>query len=153
VHKSLGCVFGSLILLSGIFFLLLPYTTGITAVLVLTIAAGLAMTFPLAPITLAYSICSKQRAAVMATVTALASLGGMISPTMVGMFMESAGYIQPMKGILPDAAMLGKLVTGMNLSFSYIGVYLLIVGLAAILFLNPDKTAKKLQAAIGLNSN
>jgi len=81
----------------------------------------------------------------MATVTALASLGGMISPTMVGMFMESAGYIQPMKGMLPDAAMLSKLVMGMNLSFSYICVYLLIVGLLAMIFLNPDKTAKKLQ--------
>ncbi|MOA52529.1 hypothetical protein D3C78_1758360 [compost metagenome] len=89
----------------------------------------------------------------MATVTALASLGGMISPTMVGMFMESAGYIQPMKGILPDAAMLGKLVTGMNLSFSYIGVYLLTVGLAAILFLNPDKTAKKLQNDIEVKND
>lgn len=148
VHKSLGCVFGILILMSGIFFLLLPYTTGIAAVGVLTIAAGLAMTFPLAPITLAYSICSKQRAAVMATVTALASLGGMISPTMVGMFMESAGYIQPVKGILPDAIMLNKLVMGMNLSFSYIGIYLLIVGLAAVIFLNPDRTAKKMQKDI-----
>lgn len=151
VHKSLGCIFGSLIFFSGIFFLILPYATGVIAVSILTIAAGLAMTFPLAPITLAYSICSKQRAAVMATVTALASLGGMISPTMVGMFMESAGYIQPIKGVLPDITMVSKLVTGMNLSFSYIGIYLLIVGLAAILFLNPDKTAKKLQEDIDLN--
>lgn len=145
VHVSLGVIFGILILLSGVFFAILPYTTGFVAVGILTIASGLAMTFPLAPITLAYSICSKQRAAVMATVTALASLGGMISPTMVGMLMESAGYIQPMKGVMPDAAMLAKLVEGMNLSFSYIGIYLLVVGLAAIIFLNPDKTAKKLQ--------
>ena len=84
----------------------------------------------------------------MATVTALASLGGMISPTMVGMFMESAGYIQPVKGILPDAIMLNKLVMGMNLSFSYIGIYLLIVGLAAVIFLNQDRTAKKMQKDI-----
>lgn len=33
----------------------------------------------------------------------------------------------------------------MNLSFSYIGIYLLIVGLAAVIFLNPDRTAKKMQ--------
>ena len=145
VHKSLGCVFGCLILLSGVFFMILPYTTGIAAVCILTVAAGMAMTFPLAPITLAYSICSKQRAAVMATVTALASLGGIISPSMVGMFMESAGYIQPIKGMLSDTTMLSKLVMGMNLSFSYIGVYLFFVGIVAIIFLNPDKTAKHLQ--------
>lgn len=151
VHQSLGCVFGSLILLSGIFFSILPFMTGIPAVCILTIAAGLAMTFPLAPITLAYSICSKQRAAVMAMVTAIASLGGMISPTMVGMFMEAAGYIQPAKGMLPDKFMLERLLEGMNTSFSYIGIYLVIVGVLAMIFLNPDKTARKLQSSVHIS--
>ncbi|EHU3336829.1 MFS transporter, partial [Acinetobacter baumannii] len=81
-----------------------------------------------------------------------ASCGGMVSPIMVGILMDTAGYIQPKKSepLLPE--MMNHLLTGMNIGFQYIGLYLLIIGIAAVIFLNPDKTAKSLQNLINIKS-
>lgn len=144
VHISLGVVFGILVLISGLSFALIPFLSGWMCILLITVAAGFAMSFPLATMAVGFSVCSKQRAAVMATLVASASIGGMISPTMVGFLMDKAGYIQPAKGVPLSPEMAGHLILGMNHGFTYIGLYMVVVGILTILFLNPDKLAKKL---------
>ncbi|EMY33149.1 hypothetical protein D477_016390 [Arthrobacter crystallopoietes BAB-32] len=145
VRWALGALFGATLLCSGICFLLLPGLGGTPAVIVVTLGAGLAMTYPLAPTAVAFAVCSKQRAAVMATLTGLASMGGVIAPAMVGTLMDNAGYAPAPKGVRETAEMAAKLAEGMNSAFWMIGVYLIIVGVISILLLNPDRTAGRLQ--------
>lgn len=144
VHVSLGVIFGVLVLVSGIAFYLIPLLSGWICILLITIAAGFAMCFPLATMAVGFSVCSKQRAAVMATLVATASMGGIVSPTMVGYLMDAAGYVQPAKGIPMSALMAENLITGINHGFEYIGLYMIVVGAITIAFLNPDRLAKKL---------
>jgi MFS family permease len=145
VRWALGALFGGALLLSGICFLILPYASGETAVAVMTLGAGLAMIYPLAPTAVAFCISSKQRAAVMATLTGLASIGGVIAPAMVGMLMDKSGYVPAAKGIPESVEMAARLADGMNSSFGLIGIYLVVVGIVCVLFLNPDRTAASLQ--------
>ena len=144
VHISLGLVFGLLVFISGIAFYLIPFLSGAICILLITIAAGFAMCFPLATMAVGFSVSSKQRAAVMATLVATSSIGGIVSPTMVGYLMDVAGYVQPAKGIALAPEMAEKLIIGMNHGFEYIGIYMIIVGLISMVFLNPDYLAKKL---------
>ena len=145
VRWALGALFGVTLLCSGICFLLLPGLHGGAAVIVVTLGAGLAMTYPLAPTAVAFAVCSKQRAAVMATLTGLASLGGVIAPAMVGSLMDSAGYVPAPKGVRETAEMAALLAEGMNSAFWMIGIYLIVVGVVSVLLLNPDRTASRLQ--------
>ena len=136
---------------SGVCFLVLPHVGGPVAVVFLTIGAGLAMIYPMAPTAVAFAVCSRQRAAVMATLTGLASLGGVIAPAMVGFLMDKAGYLPPAKGAVETAEMALRLASGMNSAFWMIGVYLLLVGAASVLLLNPDRTADSLQRRFEFN--
>lgn len=145
VRWALGALFGGALLLSGICFLILPNVSGEAAVAVMTLGAGLAMIYPLAPTAVAFCISSKQRAAVMATLTGLASIGGVIAPAMVGMLMDKSGYVPAPKGVAESAEMAARLADGMNSSFGLIGIYLVVVGIICVLFLNPDRTAASLQ--------
>lgn len=145
VHQALGVNFGIIILISGICFSFIPFSTGSGSIALITLAAGAAMTFPLATMTVGFSVCSQQRAAVMATLVSLSSIGGIISPLMVGALMDGAGYVQPPKGTLLSPEMAQHLITGMNQGFHYIGFYLMIVSILTILFLNPDRTAQQHQ--------
>ncbi|WP_417221267.1 MFS transporter [Arthrobacter sp.] len=145
VRWALAALFGATLLVSGLCFLVLPRVEGTAAVAVLTMGAGLAMIYPLAPTAIAFSVCSRQRAAVMATLTAFASIGGVIAPSMVGLLMDGAGYVPTPKGQPVPAAMVDALTGGMNQAFWMIGLYLLVVGLASVLMLNPDRTARRLQ--------
>lgn len=147
VYLSLGATLGFVLLLSGVCFLILPHQQGYAAVTLLVVGAGLAMTFPLAPTAAAFCVASRQRGAVMATLTAIASLGGIVAPVMVGSLMERAGYLQAGKGVPQTLEMTARLAEGMNASFVYIGCYLVVVGLVSMLCLNPDRTARKLQAS------
>ncbi|TCM66608.1 sugar phosphate permease [Acinetobacter calcoaceticus] len=144
VYTSLGLIFGLLVLISGIAFYMIPFFNGNILILLITIAAGFAMCFPLATMAVGFSVCAKQRAAVMATLVATSSIGGIVSPTMVGYLMDVAGYVQPAKGIPLSAQMAENLIIGMNHGFEYIGLYLIIVGIITMIFLNPDYLAKKL---------
>lgn len=144
VHVALGMIFGLITLFSGIAFFLIPFVSSWVCILLITIAAGFAITFPLATMAVGFSVCSNQRAAVMATLVATSSIGGIISPTMVGYLMDHAGYIQPLKGMVLSAEMTHNLIRGMNIGFSNIGMYMILIGIATIVFLNPDKTAKSL---------
>ncbi|MFJ6419286.1 MFS transporter [Paeniglutamicibacter sp. NPDC091659] len=151
VRWALGALFGATLLLSGICFTILPHLQGYPAVLTLTIGAGLAMIYPLAPTAAAFCVASKQRAAVMATLTGLASIGGVIAPAMVGLLMDKAGYVPGAKGVPDTAEMAGLLGQGMNSAFGMIGIYLVVVGIICVLLLNPDTTAKRLQARFAFN--
>ncbi|GAA3677660.1 hypothetical protein GCM10023081_14920 [Arthrobacter ginkgonis] len=145
VRWALGALFGATLLASGVCFLVLPAVDGVVAVGVMTVGAGLAMIYPLAPTAVAFTVCSRQRAAVMATLTGLASIGGVVSPAMVGLLMDSAGYVPAPKGQPVPVEMVMALIDGMNSAFWMIGLYLLVVGAASILMLNPDRTAHRLQ--------
>lgn len=145
VRWALGALFGATLLISGVCFTVLPHLTGYAAVGTLTVGAGLAMIFPLAPTAVAFSVCSRQRAAIMATLTGLASIGGVIAPAMVGSLMDRAGYVPGPKGVPDTAEMSLLLAQGMNSSFGLIGIYLIVVGLGCVLLLNPDRTAHRLQ--------
>lgn len=145
VHWALGALFGVTLLTSGICFLILPHVGGFVAVALMTLGAGLAMIYPLAPTAVAFSICSKQRAAVMATLTGLASIGGVIAPGMVGMLMDSSGYVTTPEGESVPPEMIAALTEGMGSAFWMIGIYLLAVGAASVLMLNPDRAAHRLQ--------
>lgn len=145
VRWALGALFGVSLLISGVSFLLLPSSSGVMSVILLTVGAGLALIFPLAPTAVAYAVCSRQRGAVMATLTGVASLGGVVAPVMVGMLMDGAGYMPTPKGEPVPVEMLDALTSGMNSAFWLIGIYLLVVGLGSVLLLNPDKTAHQLQ--------
>lgn len=145
VRWALGALFGATLLISGVCFTILPYLTGYAAVGMLTVGAGLAMIYPLAPTAIAFCVCSKQRAAIMATLTGLASIGGVVAPAMVGTLMDRAGYVPSPKGVPESAEMAGLLAQGMNSSFGIIGIYLVVVGIFCVLMLNPDRTARKLQ--------
>lgn len=151
VRWALGALFGATLLGSGICFTILPHLQGYSAVLTLTIGAGLAMIYPLAPTAIAFCVASKQRAAVMATLTGLASIGGVIAPAMVGMLMDKAGYVPGAKGVPDTAEMAGLLGQGMNSAFGMIGIYLIVVGTICIFLLNPDTTAKRLQQRFAFN--
>lgn len=149
VRWALGALFGATLLISGVCFLLLTRTGGVLAVTLLTIAAGLALTFPLAPTAVAFCVASRQRAACMATLTAFASLGGVVAPFMVGFLMDRAGYVA--QGKVDSPEMVELLKVGMNNGFTFIGIYLVIVGILSILLLNPDRTARTLQKKFVFN--
>jgi MFS family permease len=151
VRWALGALFGGTLLISGLCFLLLPGLRGSAAIAVVTVGAGLAMVYPLAPTAIAFCVGSKQRAAVMATLTGIASLGGVVAPTMVGALMDAAGYVPAAKGVKDTAAMIARLTEGMDTSFWMIGAYLVAVGVLSIMLLNPDRTAARLQEKFAFN--
>lgn len=151
VRWALGALFGAALLVSGVCFSVLPHLHGYAAVVFLTVGAGLAMIYPLAPTAIAFCVCSKQRAAVMATLTGFASIGGVIAPAMVGMLMDRAGYKASPSGAGDTAEMAGLLADGMNSSFTLIGIYLTIVGIFCVILLNPDSTARRLQEKFSFN--
>ncbi|WP_411734736.1 MFS transporter [Paeniglutamicibacter sp.] len=151
VRWALGALFGATLLVSGICFTVLPHLHGYAAVTALTLGAGLAMIYPLAPTAIAFCVASKQRAAIMATLTGLASIGGVIAPAMVGSLMDRAGYVPGPKGVRDSMEMASLLAQGMNSSFSMIGIYLVVVGVICVLLLNPDRTAERLQTRFAFN--
>jgi len=151
VRWAIGALFGATLLCSGACFLVLPHLSGSAAVVFVTLGAGLAMIYPLAPTAVAFCVCSKQRAAVMATLTGLASLGGVVAPAMVGMLMDGAGYVPAPKGVPETAEMAARLGAGMDSAFWVIGIYLVLVGAVSVLLLNPDRTAARLQERFAFN--
>lgn len=138
VRWALGAMFGATLAASGLAFLALPWLDGYVAVAVLTLAAGLAMIFPLAPATVAYCVAARQRGAVMAVLTGVASLGGVVSPMMVGYLMQKAAYVPGMAG--------GSMDSGIHSAFWFIGCYLLVTGLGCVAVLNPDALLRRWHA-------
>jgi len=146
VHRAIGVPFGISLALAGVCFLLLPATSGPVSVVLLTIAAGCSVIYPMAPTAMAYAVGPKQRPVLMAVLGGLASVGAIISPTAVGLFMDGAGYRTPGPGAKDTAEMIGNMMAGVNQSFGVAGALLLIAGVLSVMFLNPDKTAARLQS-------
>jgi MFS family permease len=146
VHKSIGIPFGISLAVAGLCFMLLPATTGTASVVLLTVAAGCSVIYPMAPSAMAYAVCPKQRPVLMAVLGGVASIGAIISPTAVGLFMDGAGYRTPAPGAKDTAQMIVNMTTGIHQSFGVAGALLLIAGVLSVFFLNPDRTAARLQA-------
>ncbi|WP_426990397.1 MFS transporter [Pseudarthrobacter sp. Y6] len=145
VHKAIGIPFGISLAVAGICFLLLPATTGLASVALLTVAAGCSVIYPMAPSAMAYAVGPKQRPVLMAVLGGVASIGAIVSPTAVALFMDGAGYRTPAPGTKDTAEMIMNMTTGVHQSFSVAGALLLIAGVLSVFFLNPDRTAAKLQ--------
>ena len=145
VHQAIGIPFGISLALAGVCFLLLPATSGTASVVLLTIAAGCSVIYPMAPSAMAYAVGPKQRPVLMAVLGGVASVGAIVSPTAVGLFMDAAGYRTPAPGTKDTAEMIANMTDGVHQSFGVAGVLLLLAGILSVFFLNPDKTAAKLQ--------
>lgn len=145
VRASIAIPFGISLIIAGACFSLVPLTSGPLSVVLLTIAAGCSVIYPMAPSAIAYAVGPKQRPILMATLGGVASLGAIVSPTLVGWLMERAGYRTPAPGTTDTAEMVANMVTGVNQSFALAGALLLVGGILAVLFMNPDRTAARLQ--------
>lgn len=145
VHKAIAVPFGASLVLAGLCFLLLPATTGAISVVLLTVAAGCSVIYPMGPSAMAYAVGPEQRPVLMAVLGGLASVGAIISPTAVGLFMDGAGYRTPAPGTKDTTAMILNMTSGVHQSFGVAGALLLIAGVLSVFFLNPDRTGKRLQ--------
>ena len=145
VHKAIGIPFGVSLAVAGLSFLLLPATTGAASVVLLTVAAGCSVIYPMAPSAMAYAVGPQQRPVLMATLGGIASVGAIISPTAVGLFMDSAGYRTPSPGQKDTVEMIANMTSGVHQSFGVAGLLLLAAGVLSVFFLNPDRTGQRLQ--------
>jgi MFS family permease len=145
VRTAIALPFGACLSVAGLSFMLLPATSGATSVLLLTVAAGCSVIYPMAPSAMAYAVGAKQRPVLMAVLGGAASVGAIISPTAVGIFMEQAGYRTPAPGTKDTVEMIANMTAGVNQSFLIAGALLLLAGLLSLLFLNPDRTGERLQ--------
>ncbi|MDR7303566.1 MFS transporter [Haloactinomyces albus] len=127
-------LFGLALVLSGTCMLLMVHTSGALAIVLFTVGWGAFLVFPMAPTAVGYAVNPSQRAVVVSTLVGLASIGGVVSPTVVGYFVERAG----------DAARAG-LASGLTDAFTLTGVLLLITGVASVALINPERTAARLQ--------
>lgn len=152
VHKAIGVPFGASLVVAGLCFLLLPATTGVASVVLLTVAAGCSVIYPMAPSAMAYAVGPKQRPVLMAVLGGAASIGAIISPTAVGLFMDGAGYRTPAAGTKDTASMILNMTSGVHQSFGVAGALLLVAGLLSVFFLNPDRTGRRLQDKYALFS-
>lgn len=134
---AVGALFGLSLVTSGLCLLALPHASGIWATAAMTVGWGAFLVFPMAPTAIAYAVNPKQRAVVMSTLVGLASVGGIVSPAVIGWLVERAGYTAQ-----ADHA---ALVSGLNSAFTLTGILLLVTGLVAVALLNPEKDCDRLQ--------
>jgi MFS family permease len=147
VRESLVMPFSVSLVVAGTCFLLAPAAPGSLAVLLLTVGAGASLIYPMAPSAMAYAVTPGQRPLVMAAMGGLASIGAIISPTVVGLFMSQAGYRAAPKGQPETAEMAANMAMGVNNAFLLAGAILLVSGILSALFFRPDVTARRLQNA------
>ncbi|WP_448616494.1 MFS transporter [Modestobacter sp. URMC 112] len=145
VRTSIVLPFSISLVVAGVCFLLVPMVGGLAAVALLTIGAGCSVIYPMAPSAMAYAVTPKQRPLVMAALGGLASVGAIISPTAVGIFMDRAGYRAVPKGQPETAEMAANMASGVNNAFVLAGVILLVGGVLSAFFFRPDATARQLQ--------
>lgn len=145
VRAAIVMPFSVSLMVAGVCFLSTPFVSGSTAVLLLTIGAGCSVIYPMAPSAMAFAVTPKQRPIAMAALGGLASVGAIISPTAVGMFMDAAGYVPGPKGQPEAPEMIANLAAGVNNAFWLAGAILLVCGILSALFFKPDATGRKLQ--------
>lgn len=145
-YTAIAVPFGIAALVAGVAFLLVPASSGAVAVVLLSVAAGCSIVYPMVASALAYAVGAQQRPLVLATLGGLASVGAVISPTLVGWLMDRAGYTAPPKGSRPSPAMADAMATGVNQAFTITGVLLIGGGALCIAFLRPERFGARLQA-------
>ncbi|MCV9996354.1 MFS transporter [Paeniglutamicibacter sp. ZC-3] len=153
VRVALAAPFGICLVLAGACFLALPFVSGPMVVVLLTLGAGFSVIYPMAPSAMAFAVGAGQRPVIMATLGGVASIGAIISPTAVGMFMQQAGYRTAAKGTPETAEMIGNMISGVNQSLTIAGGLLLAAGILSVIFFNPDKTGQRLQRRLAQKSN
>lgn len=144
-HRSIAIPFGASALVAGLCFLTVQATSGAMSVALLSIAAGCSLAFPMTASAIGYSVGTKQRPIMMATLGGVASLGAVISPSLVGWLMTRAGYVSPPKGVKPSPEMAASMADGVHLAFTITGIILLIGGAMCIAFLRPEHLGSTLQ--------
>ncbi|MCE3551228.1 MFS transporter [Pseudonocardia sp. RS11V-5] len=145
VRSGIAVPFGVAAAVAGVSFLLLPATDGALAVVLLTVAAGCSIIYPMLPSALAYAVAPQQRGLVMAVLGGVASIGAICSPFVIGVLMDTAGYRAPAAGQQRTAEMVANMATGLDHGFLLTGVVLLLAAIATLLFLRPDRTGRRLQ--------
>jgi len=134
---AVAALFGLALAISGLCLLALPHLSGMRAMAAMTVGWGAFLVFPMAPTAIAYAVNPQQRAVVMSALVGLASVGGVVSPAIVGWLVERAGY-----GLRAgDAA----LTAGLHDAFTLTGLILLAAGVAAIVLLDPERDCARLQ--------
>ncbi|WP_026926777.1 MFS transporter [Granulicoccus phenolivorans] len=145
VQAAISVPFGIAAIIAGVAFLTVPHTSGMVAVALLSIAGGCSLAYPMTASALGYVVGPKQRPILMATLGGVASIGAIVSPTLVGWLMSKAGYVAAPKGQPITPAMADAMATGVNQAFTITGIVLLIGGVMAALFLRPGPTGRRLQ--------
>lgn len=144
-HIAIAVPFGLSTAIAGLAFLLVPITPAALAVPLLTIAGGCSLVFPMAAAAIGYAVGPKQRPIMMATLGGFAAFGAIVSPILVGWLMSAAGYETPAKGVEPSAAMVSAMTEGVHSAFLITGVFLVVAGLLAAIFLRPERLGNRLQ--------
>ena len=150
MRQAMGAPYSLTLVVGGLGFVLATQTSGVMAIVLLTIAAGCSIIYPMGAAMVAYIVGMKQRPIVMSVLGATGSLGAIVSPVLVGWLMENAGYRPAPAGTVQTAEMVSRMVTGVNQSFLIAGLLLLVSGLLGLAFIRPDRTAKKLQGSVTL---
>lgn len=145
-HAAIAIPFGASTVISGVAFLLVPGADGWLAVLLLCIAGGFSLVYPMVASAIGYAVGVRQRPILMATLGGFAAFGAIVSPILVGRLMDLAGYASPAAGEAPSMEIVGAMASGVHQSFTITGVVLLVGGLACVLFLRPERLGAKLQA-------
>ncbi|NNG18990.1 MFS transporter [Naumannella sp. ID2617S] len=145
VQAAISVPFGLAAVIAGVSFLTVPHTSGVLAVALLSIAGGCSLAYPMTASALGYVVGPKQRPILMATLGGVASVGAIISPTLVGWLMTNAGYVAPPKGQPIPPAMVEAMANGVNQAYTITGVVLLVGGLMAAFLLRPGPTGRRLQ--------
>lgn len=145
VHLAISLPFGISAIVAGAAFLAVPHAHGALSVALLSIAGGCSLVYPMTASALGYTVGAKQRPILMATLGGVASVGAIISPTLVGWLMGNAGYVAPPKGKPISAEMVAHMATGMHQAYTVTGIVLLVGGVMAALFLRPGRTGRRLQ--------
>lgn len=145
-HVAIAVPFGLSTAIAGLAFLLIPSSSGALGVVLLSIAGGCSLVFPMTASAIGYSVGTKQRPIMMATLGGFGAFGAIISPVLVGWLMTSAGYVAPENGAPSSDEMIAAMTTGVNTAFIITGVLLVLAGLVAAVFLRPEKLGRKLQS-------
>lgn len=124
-----GVLGGIAVLIAGAAMLLFPQSSGALQIALLTVAFSIGGVMFAIGVTVNAEICpARQRGAVLAITVGLVTTAGLLGPYLTGLIVESTGT--------PAA--------GYALAFTIIGVLLLVGGLLAVIFVRPERTARRL---------
>lgn len=145
-HVAIAVPFGLSTAIAGLAFLLIPSSSGVLGVILLSIAGGCSLVFPMTASAIGYAVGPKQRPIMMATLGGFGAFGAIVSPVLVGWLMTAAGYVAPENGTAPSGEMVAAMTSGVNTAFIITGVLLVTAGAAAAIFLRPERLGRKLQS-------